>query len=59
MTTMILISSLAMAAGIIGSLVIWRFDARRADEIEQTPVPAVPVALAVEAGPAPRPIAPR
>lgn len=60
MTTMILISSVAMLTGIIGSFVIWRFDAHRADEIEQTVVPIRPAAaLAVDAGTAPKPITPR
>jgi hypothetical protein len=44
MVTMILISSAAMITGIVGSFVIWRFDAHRADEIEQTPMTPVPVA---------------
>lgn len=41
MTTMIFISSVAMLVGIVGSFVIWRMDALRADEIEhETPVRA-------------------
>jgi hypothetical protein len=40
MTTMIFISSVAMLVGIVGSFVIWRMDASRAEEIEhETPVP--------------------
>ena len=34
MTTMIFISSVAMLVGIVGSFVIWRMDASRAEEIE-------------------------
>ncbi|HXH78963.1 hypothetical protein [Nocardioides sp.] len=52
MITMILISSAAMLTGIVGSFVIWRFDAHRADEIEQTVVPIRPAA-------SPKPIEPR
>jgi hypothetical protein len=49
MFTMFLISSAAMAIGIIGSFVIWRLDARRADEIEQMPARVGPTALTVDA----------
>jgi ABC-type Mn2+/Zn2+ transport system permease subunit len=45
MTTMILISSVAMLVGIVGSFLIWRFDALRADEIEHAVVPVAPAAL--------------
>ena len=39
MTTMIFISTVAMLVGIVGSFVIWRMDASRAEEIEhETPV---------------------
>ncbi|WP_110183037.1 hypothetical protein [Nocardioides solisilvae] len=37
MITMVLISSVAMLVGIVGSVVIWRFDAMRAEEIAHTP----------------------
>ncbi|MCW2833611.1 MAG: hypothetical protein JWN68_1564 [Nocardioides sp.] len=60
MVTMILISTAAMLTGIVGSFVIWRFDAHRADEIEQTPMSVVPATLAVTASNAPAtPIIPR
>ncbi len=56
MTTMILISSAAMLVGIVGSFLIWRFDALRADEIEHTIVPVTPAALAKGAGESPKAI---
>lgn len=37
MVTMVFISSVALLVGIIGSVVIWRFDAQRAEEIAHTP----------------------
>ena len=59
MITMIFISSVAMLTGIVGSFVIWRFDAHRADEIKRTPVRVGPAALAVDASTVPRSISPR
>lgn len=56
MTTMILISSVAMLVGIVGSFLIWRFDALRADEIEHTVVPATPSALSKGAAEPPKAI---
>ena len=56
MITMILISSVAMLVGIVGSIFIWRFDALRADEIEHAPASARPVALPPSAGEAPKTI---
>lgn len=41
MFTMIFISSVALFVGVLGSALIWRFDALRADEIEHPPVPAI------------------
>lgn len=49
MSTMIFISSVAMLVGIVGSFVIWRMDASRAEEIEHT-TPATPTGGALEAG---------
>jgi hypothetical protein len=40
MTAMILISTAAILVAIVGCAVIWRMDALRADEIEQTQPPA-------------------
>jgi ABC-type Mn2+/Zn2+ transport system permease subunit len=56
MTTMILISSVAMLVGIVGSFLIWRFDALRADEIEHTVVPTDAAALSKRAGEPPKAI---
>lgn len=49
MTTMIFISSVAMLVGIVGSFVIWRMDASRAEEIEHE-TPARPTGGSLEAG---------
>lgn len=35
MTTVILISTVAILVALVGAFVIWRLDARRADEIEE------------------------
>ena len=56
MITMILISSVAMLVGIVGSFVIWRFDALRAEEIEHARVPVDPAALSRGAGESPKAI---
>ena len=56
MTTMILISSVAMLVGIVGSFLIWRFDAHRADEIEHARVPADRAALSQGAAESPKAI---
>ena len=54
MFTMILISSVAMFVGIVGSFFIWRFDALRADEIEHAPVTRSPAVLPPSAGEPPK-----
>ncbi|MEO5662075.1 MAG: hypothetical protein ABIR39_02220 [Nocardioides sp.] len=56
MTTMILISSVAMLVGIVGSFVIWRMDASRADEIDHSPAPVRPTPRAAGAGESPKEI---
>lgn len=49
MTTMILISSVAMLVGIVGSFFIWRLDASRAEEVKHRPLTVAPVAISMEA----------
>ena len=50
MVTMILISTTALLVGIVGCIVIWGLDARRADDIERPRVaPAVVPVLPAEA----------
>ena len=49
MTTMIFISSVAMLVGIVGSFVIWRMDASRAEEIEHE-VPVRPANGSLDSG---------
>lgn len=56
MTTMILISTVAMLVGIVGSFIIWRADAVRADEIEHPILPADRAALPHAAGESPKAI---
>ncbi|GGD26941.1 hypothetical protein [Nocardioides daphniae] len=51
MVTMVFISSVALLVGIVGSIVIWRFDAQRAEEIAHTP--AMPRAASLAAGTVP------
>lgn len=48
MTTMIFISSVAMLVGIVGSFVIWRMDASRAEEIAHE-VPVRPTGGSLDA----------
>lgn len=52
MITFFLISSVAMLVGIVGSIVIWRFDALRAEEIAHTPALVVAPAALNRARPA-------
>jgi hypothetical protein len=48
MVTMILISSVAILVGLVGSAVIWGLDVMRADEIEHAATAPVPVRPALE-----------
>ncbi|QIK74345.1 hypothetical protein [Nocardioides piscis] len=59
MITMIVISSVALFVGVAGSILIWGFDALRANEIEQTLVVADPAALTQGSATTPPAITPR
>lgn len=48
MVTMILISSVAILVGLVGSAVIWGLDVMRADEIEHAAAKPVPIRPALE-----------
>lgn len=50
MGSVILISTVAIVVAVVGCFVIWRLDASRADEIEQTaPPPDTPSQPAIDA----------
>lgn len=58
MVTMILISSVAMLVGIVGSFVIWRMDASRAEEIDHSSAPVGPTPRTTGAGELPKEVGP-